>query len=71
MLKIFTIAHVPSELGQTWLQHLREFEAAHPECYFEIGLNTPYLTFAERIKLRITRRRQRQRFRSFTKGIGS
>jgi hypothetical protein len=50
-LKIFTIAHVPPELGQAWLQHLRDFDVGHPGCHFEVGLEAPDLTIAEAIEM--------------------
>jgi hypothetical protein len=39
--KIFTVAHVPPELHQPWLQHLRDFDTAHPECHFEVAVDAP------------------------------
>lgn len=39
--KIFTIAHVPPELHQKWLQHLRAFDTAHPGCHFEVAIDAP------------------------------
>ena len=39
--KIFTVAHVPTELEQAWLQHLRDFDVAHPGCHFEVALEPP------------------------------
>jgi len=39
--KIFTIAHVPEELQQAWLQHLRDFDTANPGCHFEVGIDAP------------------------------
>lgn len=38
MIKIFTVATVPDELQRVWLQHLRDFDAAHPGCHFEVGI---------------------------------
>lgn len=38
-VKIFTVAHVPAELQQAWLQHLRDFDTAHPGCHFEVGVD--------------------------------
>lgn len=35
-VKIFTLASVPDELAQAWLQHLRDFDTAHPGCHFEV-----------------------------------
>lgn len=40
-MKVFTIAHVPDDLQQEWLQHLRDFDAAHPGCHFEIAIDAP------------------------------
>lgn len=42
-IKIFTTAHVPPELGKAWLQHLRDFDVAHPGCHFEVGIDAPHL----------------------------
>ena len=54
MTKIFCIAHVPPELEQAWLQHLRDFDTAHPGCHFEVGIDAPKETFAEMVeRLRI------------------
>lgn len=36
MAVIHTKSIVPDELQQAWLQHLRDFDAAHPGCHFEI-----------------------------------
>ena len=41
---IFTRAHVPDSLSQKWLQHLRDFDAAHPGCHFEVWVDTPNLS---------------------------
>lgn len=38
MIKIFTVAHVPDDLQREWLQHLRDFDTAHPGCHFEVGV---------------------------------
>jgi len=35
MAVIFTRAHVPDELANEWLQHLRNFDTKHPGCHFE------------------------------------
>jgi hypothetical protein len=42
MTKIFTRAHVPPELEQAWLQHLRDFDTAHPGCHFEVMIDASY-----------------------------
>jgi hypothetical protein len=41
MVKIFTRAHMPAELQQAWLQHLRDFDTAHPGCHFEVMADAP------------------------------
>jgi hypothetical protein len=48
--KIFTIAHVPPELEQAWLQHLRDFDVANPGCHFEVGIEAPEATLQEAIE---------------------
>ena len=48
--KIYTIAHVPEALRHAWLQHLRDFDAAHPGCHFEVLQDAPDLTVAEIIE---------------------
>lgn len=39
--KIFTLAQLPTELANAWLQHLRDFDTAHPDCHFEIFADVP------------------------------
>jgi hypothetical protein len=50
-VKIFTVAHVPEELQQAWLQHLRDFDTAHPGCHFEVGLDGPDTPLADMVRL--------------------
>jgi hypothetical protein len=50
-VKIFTVAHVPDELQQPWLQHLRDFDSAHPGCHFEVGIDGPEESVADMVKL--------------------
>lgn len=38
-MAIFTVAHMPESLMQAWLQHVRDFDAVHPECHFEISMD--------------------------------
>ena len=40
-MKITTVANVPDALAQAWLQHLRDFDTAHPGCHFEVFANAP------------------------------
>jgi hypothetical protein len=46
-MKIFTVANIPDRLSQLWLQHLRDFDAAHPGCHFEVMADAPEATLAE------------------------
>lgn len=50
-VKIFTIAEVPQGLEQAWLQHLRDFDAAHPECHFVVAADAPNLSFIEMLEM--------------------
>lgn len=53
-VKSLMAAHVPQELLQQWLQHVRDFDTANPGCHFEIVMDAPNLSIAEMIeKLRI------------------
>jgi hypothetical protein len=49
-VKVFTIAHVPEELRQAWLQHLRDFDTAHPGCHFEVAIDAPDSSLAEMVE---------------------
>jgi hypothetical protein len=49
--RIFTMAQVPPSLEREWLQHLRNFDTAHPGCHFEVIADTPHYTFREIIDL--------------------
>jgi hypothetical protein len=48
-MKIFTVAHVPPELQQAWLQHLRDFDIAHPGCHFEVCMDAPDMLLSEMV----------------------
>jgi len=39
--RIFTVAEVPRDLEQQWLQHLRDFDTAHPDCHFQVMVDAP------------------------------
>jgi hypothetical protein len=39
MTKIFTVATITDGLEQDWLQHLRDFDIAHPGCHFRVGVS--------------------------------
>lgn len=49
-VKIHTIATVPDGLEQAWLQHLRDFDTAHPECHFAVVLEGETKTIADVMK---------------------
>jgi hypothetical protein len=54
-VKVFTIAYLPPALRQAWLQHLRDFDTAHPGCHFEVAADALDLTLAEIIEeIRVT-----------------
>lgn len=50
-VKIFTIAEVPEGLEQKWLQHLRDFDTANPECHFVVCEDAPNTTMAEMMEM--------------------
>lgn len=47
---IFTRATVPESLQQKWLQHLRDFDSAHPGCHFQVGIDGPETNTADMIR---------------------
>jgi hypothetical protein len=49
--KIYTVAHLPDSLVQKWLQHLRDFDTANPECHFEVGIDGPEASAADMIRM--------------------
>lgn len=49
-LRVYTVAFVPEELHQDYLQHLRDFDTAHPNCHFEIMVDAPDLSLEEMIE---------------------
>lgn len=49
-IKVFTVAYIPSALDQAYLQHLRDFDTAHPECHFEIMIDVPDMTLKEMVE---------------------
>lgn len=50
-VRIITIANVPDDLAQAWLQHLRDFDVAHPGCHFEVMADALDLTLAQAVEL--------------------
>ena len=55
MIVVFTRAHIPENLQQAWLQHLRDFDVANPDCHFEVMIdgsdNTPLVEMVERLRV--------------------
>ena len=35
-VKIVTVAEVPVEFADAWMQHLRDFDTAHAGCHFRV-----------------------------------
>jgi hypothetical protein len=51
-MKILAQCDVPDELANAWLQHLRDFDAAHPGCHFEVMMtNDAIVPVADMIEL--------------------
>lgn len=40
LTRILAQCRVPDELANAWLQHLRDFDAAHPGCHFEVMMQS-------------------------------
>ena len=51
VVKIFTVAHVPQSLSQAWLQHLRDFDLAHPGCHFEVMADSPGIPLKDMVEM--------------------
>lgn len=39
-MKIIAQCEIPDELANEWLQHLRDFDATHRGCHFEVMMQT-------------------------------
>jgi hypothetical protein len=54
-MKILAQCEIPDKLANAWLQHLREFDAAHPGCHFEVmmqsGRTVPVREMVETLKV--------------------
>jgi hypothetical protein len=50
-MKIFTVAEVPEELAQAWLQHLRDFDTAHAGCHFTVVADAPDMPASKAVEL--------------------
>jgi hypothetical protein len=49
-MKVFLTAHLPAELTKAFMQHVRDFDTAHPGCHFEIGADAPEMPLADMIE---------------------
>jgi hypothetical protein len=49
--KVYTIAHVLPDLERAWLQHLRDFDTAHPGCHFEVLAEGPGRPMREMLEM--------------------
>jgi hypothetical protein len=43
-MRVFVIAKLPDELAKAFLQHVRDFDTAHPGCHFTIRGQTEMST---------------------------
>lgn len=48
-MKIFTVAEIPDERAQDWLQHLRDFDTAHPGCHFQVFADAPNVSMGDMV----------------------
>jgi hypothetical protein len=51
IVKIFTIATIPQERANAWLQHLRDFDTMNPGCHFEVGMDLPDVSLHEAVEM--------------------
>jgi hypothetical protein len=49
--KTFIIAYIPTGLEKAFVQHVRDFDVAHPGCHFEIGVEAPHASLAEMVDM--------------------
>jgi hypothetical protein len=49
-LTVFIVANVPPELLKEFMQHVRNFDAAHPGCHFKIVANAPDMPMSAMIE---------------------
>lgn len=49
-VKVFTVAHLPEGLAQSWLQHLRDFDLMYPGCHFEVMADAPDMSIGEMVE---------------------
>lgn len=46
MSNVFIRASVPEDLIKQWMQHLRDFDVAHPGCHFEVMVDCPTMSMS-------------------------
>lgn len=46
-VKIHIIGDVPVEIADEWMQHMRDFDIAHPGCHFQVFALAPEMTIEE------------------------
>ena len=49
--KTFIIGHLPDGLEKTFIQYIRDFDVAHPGCYFDIVIEAPNKSVIEAIEM--------------------
>lgn len=47
---VFVAANVPPELQKEFMQHVRNFDTAHPGCHFKIAVNAPDMPLSAMIE---------------------
>lgn len=50
-VKLFIRVHVPAGLANAFVQHMRDFDTAHPDCHFEIAADLPDIPLAEAVEM--------------------
>lgn len=50
-VKISTVAHIPDDLAHAWLQHMRDFDTAHPGCHFQVLCDAPSFELGQMIEV--------------------
>lgn len=50
-VKIFLLAQVPAGLANAFVQHMRDFDTAHPDCHFEVAADVPDMPLADVVEM--------------------
>ena len=50
-VKVFMLAHLPADQANAFMQHIRDFDTAHPDCHFEIAADVPDTPLAEVLEM--------------------